>query len=99
MEHGNLIDPTSAVFRNVTHNGPRTVWCGEVKAKNRFGGYVGWAKFDLIVGKHVTHVEVLRHQDPIRFADEWDEWQRAEKVIDAKFRIHDAVCENAKPSP
>lgn len=40
-----LNDPASAQFRNVTQTvgGP---FCGEVNAKNRMGGYVGFRWFD-----------------------------------------------------
>jgi hypothetical protein len=41
---GNLRDPESARFREVTRGGEYTV-CGEVNAKNALGGYVGFRRF------------------------------------------------------
>jgi hypothetical protein len=41
----NFIDPSSATFRNLrTINNGEEV-CGEVNAKNRMGGYVGYRRF------------------------------------------------------
>lgn len=41
-----LIDPSSAQFRDVERCvGDRTVWRGEVNAKNRMGAYVGFTPF------------------------------------------------------
>jgi hypothetical protein len=43
-----LIDPSSAEFRNVR---PTSAWgiCGEVNAKNRMGGYVGFRYFKVSI--------------------------------------------------
>ncbi|CAI07131.1 hypothetical protein [Aromatoleum aromaticum] len=38
-----LFDPDSVKFRNVTLSGDRV--CGEVNARNRMGGYVGFSTF------------------------------------------------------
>jgi hypothetical protein len=38
-----LKDPDSAQFRNVVYRAPHV--CGEVNAKNGFGGYAGFKKF------------------------------------------------------
>lgn len=44
-----LKDPFSAQFRNLRRHSPHTAgWCGEVNAKNSFGGYVGWRLFSAI---------------------------------------------------
>ncbi len=40
-----LSDPGSATFRALSEKSPGTVYCGEVNAKNRMGGYVGYKKF------------------------------------------------------
>ena len=41
-----LKDPESAQFRNVQfHSGVAPVTCGEVNAKNSFGGYSGYERF------------------------------------------------------
>lgn len=43
----NLLDPSSAMFRNlqVKSFAEGYVLCGEVNAKNRYGGYVGFQPF------------------------------------------------------
>lgn len=40
-----LYDPDSAQFRNQFR------WCGEVNAKNRMGGYVGFTRY-VVLGKN-----------------------------------------------
>jgi hypothetical protein len=40
-----LKDPGSAQFRNLELNVERKVLCGQVNAKNAFGGYVGFRRF------------------------------------------------------
>ncbi|WP_415289115.1 hypothetical protein RSD66_04185 [Brevundimonas sp. S1H14] len=48
-----LLDPESAEFRNVKAEGPRV--CGQVNAKNRMGGYVGYE--DFLVGERGVILE------------------------------------------
>jgi hypothetical protein len=51
-----LIDPSSAQFRNVAVVGG---WvCGEVNAKNRFGAYVGFKPF---YGAYIDGAEAIGH--------------------------------------
>lgn len=38
-----FVDPESVQIRGAFEDGVR--WCGEVNAKNRMGGYVGWSRF------------------------------------------------------
>lgn len=41
-----LNDPDSAQFRNVKQNpNDKDVWCGELNAKNKLGGYVGFSRY------------------------------------------------------
>jgi hypothetical protein len=49
---GRLKDPESADFRNVSVAQDGLTVCGEVNAKNSFGGYVGYRPF-LTVGDYV----------------------------------------------
>ncbi len=42
-----LSDPESAQFRNIKNVG--THICGEVNAKNRFGGYTGYRRFAYVM--------------------------------------------------
>jgi hypothetical protein len=63
-----LRDPQSAMFRNVTihhrdcHSGQciddpagQVIVCGEVNAKNGFGGYTGFEGFVVWNGRVITH--------------------------------------------
>ena len=45
MVRRSLNDPESARFENVTFNAKTKFGCGVVNAKNRMGGYVGFARF------------------------------------------------------
>jgi hypothetical protein len=40
-----LIDPSSATFRNIRISPNRVAVCGEINAKNSYGGYVGYRPF------------------------------------------------------
>ena len=40
-----LTDPESAQFKNISLNKESGVTCGEVNAKNKMGGYIGFTKF------------------------------------------------------
>jgi hypothetical protein len=41
-----LNDPDSALFRDVKQSArDKEVWCGELNAKNRMGGYVGYTRY------------------------------------------------------
>jgi hypothetical protein len=40
-----LIDPASAQFRNDAYNSKTETTCGEVNAKNRMGGYIGFGPY------------------------------------------------------
>jgi len=46
-----LVDPESARFRNVVTQAKTGAVCGEMNAKNRMGGYVGFTEFYVIDGK------------------------------------------------
>ena len=40
-----MVDPGSATFQALSERTPDFAYCGEVNAKNRVGGYVGYQKF------------------------------------------------------
>lgn len=44
-----FVDPESVQIRDSFKDGAR--WCGEVNAKNRMGGYVGWDRFIAVDGR------------------------------------------------
>jgi hypothetical protein len=51
MVRNQLNDPESARFRNVFVAPDGFLVCGEINAKNRMGGYVGFRRF-IAVGEH-----------------------------------------------
>jgi len=57
-----LIDPASAQFREVTDFGSHV--CGEVNARNSFGGYTGFVRFyvkgdEVLIGQSGTDPDTL----------------------------------------
>jgi hypothetical protein len=55
---GRLLDPSSAQFQNVTITrvGRAAIFCGQVNAKNQFGGYTGYRPF-IVFGGDVSFYE------------------------------------------
>ncbi len=49
--HSSLYDPGSVTFRNVSSSKDGNTICGELNAKNRLGGYVGWKRFGVLKAK------------------------------------------------
>lgn len=49
--HSSLYDPGSVTFRNVSSSKDGDTICGELNAKNRLGGYVGWKRFGILGAK------------------------------------------------
>jgi len=48
VEFSYFYDPDSLHFKRLRHRSERPLaWCGEVNAKNRQGGYVGYKKFSV----------------------------------------------------
>ncbi|MBP5790611.1 MAG: hypothetical protein J6W29_10330 [Neisseriaceae bacterium] len=62
----NLKDPSSAQFRN------QVEFCGEVNAKNAFGGYTGFKKFIAIATKEKQVVFEDTFDDPNIFVELWN---------------------------
>lgn len=62
---GHLKDPKSATFRNLFYTGKAV--CGEVNAKNGFGGYTGFQPF---INRGTI---VVMPEDPV-FAEAWKEF-------------------------
>lgn len=80
-----LKDPDSAQFRNVVAyrhpNAAGYVFCGEVNAKNAFGGYSGHERF---VGNPIT--AALESMDPKEFQKGWDQFcNPSRRVEDARW--------------
>lgn len=79
-----LNDPDSAVFRNhvPAKRGGEGIWCGEVNARNRMGGMVGFTKYVVEVNPDRS----LAVLDQVDFDDGADDTFRG------KWRL---MCEGA----
>lgn len=62
----NLKDPESVKFRNV-NNG-----CGELNAKNSFGGYIGFKRF--LVKPQTLEIIIEDQDDNVAFEPLWDKF-------------------------
>ena len=64
-----LKDPSSARYQNLTYRtrGPLGVVCGEVNARNSFGGYTGFKDFIAIADHSVTFED-----GSVRFVRRWN---------------------------
>lgn len=74
-----LFDPESARFRNA-FRGPNStlVWCGEVNARNRMGGFTGYSRYIVLLAAHAprdpAQADVLldqRSTDEATFEGRW----------------------------
>lgn len=80
-----LKDPDSAQFQNVKG------YCGEVNAKNSYGGYTGFKRFISVDGNTVIESD---EDDPLEFALGWEAYcsknkslneERVACIVDAKM--------------
>ncbi len=68
-------DPDSLQFRNESYFGPWSKsgdYCGQVNAKNRVGGYVGYRYFQVIGG--VEGTPTFWDEKPIPDVCDYEEW-------------------------
>jgi hypothetical protein len=65
-----LRDPDSARFRNVFSSQGFAATCGEVNARNGFGGYTGFSKF---VADHKDSSVYFESKLGVLFQDVWTE--------------------------
>lgn len=63
-----LFDPESAIFSNITTRNDFV--CGEVNAKNRWGGYTGKRRFISTIEKN-TPRPMIEHEDNIAYFNEY----------------------------
>lgn len=84
--HDGLNDPASAQFRKLNFNPAGGTVCGEVNAKNRMGGYVGFTPF------YVVNGAVRIHPDPN--AEFFDEFERREheRSLKSFASMWDTLC-------
>lgn len=96
-KHSDLVDPSSAMFRNLTFKGgdytDTETWCGEINAKNQMAGYFGWIPF---------HVKA--YQDGKVFVDLLTPTRLSDTETDRKLakldeELHEIYCRDAQPAP
>jgi hypothetical protein len=60
IKHSNLKDPYSTKFRNIFHyeDSGVNIYCGQINAKNGFGGYTGWSYFTLRKSSAEVTIEI-----------------------------------------
>jgi hypothetical protein len=89
IEGSDLFDPHSAQFRNLLYRKSSIDerWCGELNAKNRFGGYVGWKRF---------RVDIIGSGDPIIMISERVEADREAKAV---ADLYFSACDELQPAP
>lgn len=99
-KHSDLVDPGSAMFRNITyHSYLWDTWCGEINAKNRMGGYVGWKPFDVTVHKDgKVFVTVLQPKE-VPFGATTEVRERIENLNRVLAEIYESDCRNAQSAP
>ena len=99
IKHSNFVDPGSVMFRNVTSRSDLwDIWCGEINAKNRMGGYVGWKPFSVTVHKDgEVFVTVLQPEEP-----EYGASTAMKNAIENFNKVHEDIykseCRDTQPS-
>lgn len=89
IEGSDLFDPHSTQFRELVYRKTSIDerWCGEVNAKNRFGGYVGWKRF---------RVDIVGSGDPIILISERVEMDPVAKQV---TDVYYSACDELEPAP
>ena len=88
-----LIDSDSMKVRNITYNDDRDVMCGEVNAKNRLGGYVGFNYFyvDISEGRKYASIsdgsEDYFHSSFCRYRNELTEEIKNELTEEIEYEL------------
>jgi len=99
-KHSDFIDPSSAIFRNITYGndkfGVSDIYCGEINAKNRMGGYVGWKPFRVSVFKDGEVFVILLEPMEIPFRASADLQDKIEKLNTGKAESYESDCRNTQ---
>jgi hypothetical protein len=89
IDGSDLFDPHSAQFRNLLYRKSSIDerWCGEINAKNRYGGYVGWKRF---------RVDIVGSGDPIIMISERVE---TDVIAQQMADVYYSACDELEPAP
>jgi hypothetical protein len=97
IKHSDLIDPGSAMFRNITSSDNRKIWCSEINVKNGMGGYVGWKPFEIkVIEDGTVFVAILTPTHiPLNATSEYKKGlEDGDKYLARRYH---SDCENTKP--
>lgn len=99
IDHSNLVDPNSSIFRNVTYKEKENQqWCGEINAKNKLGGYTGWVPFKVVVGENQKVSASILQLREIP-ADATEELKISlENLNKSLIDIHNLICKDSEPA-
>lgn len=100
---GDLYDPQSAIFKNVTVDKMSNLWCGQINAKNRLGGYVGWRPFDMkVLSDGRVSLQIFDATALVPRATSGSQPTSEDLEYQAKYelgRLHDSRCKGLRPAP
>lgn len=98
-KHSDFIDPSSAMFRNITYRAELwDTYCGEINTKNRLGGFVGWKPFNVTVHKDgKVFVGVLQTKE-VPFGASANLRDSIEKLNRSRAELYEWGCRDAQPA-
>lgn len=101
-KHSDFIDPSSAIFRDVTYGddkfGVSDIYCGEINAKNRMGGYVGWKPFRVSVFKDGKVFVIMLKVMEIPFGASAELQDKIEKLNIRRAELYKSDCQSKQPA-
>lgn len=103
-KNSDLVDPSSAIFRNVTYRtnppslGLWDTYCGEINAKNRIGGYVGWKPFKITDLKDGKVFIILLQPKEVPFSASVHQRDSIEKLNKNSADSFESDCRDSQPA-
>jgi hypothetical protein len=106
IKHSDLVDPSSAIFRNITFDGlVGNTWCGEINVKNGMGGYTGWKPFHLLIFKDGTVsfsllqlLEDESDENEEHYERNKERSERNKRINGLTIKIHEGFCKDGQPT-
>jgi hypothetical protein len=100
-KHSELVDPASAMFRNITYRelSFSTEWCGEINAKNRFGGYVGWTQFMVKAYKDGDVSVIVLQLSDASLEPNVEKRDALAELNRGLAEVHAMLCQGGQPAP
>lgn len=99
IDHSDLIDPESSIFRNVTYEEKENQeWCGEINAKNKLGGYTGWVPFKVIVRENEKISASILQLEEIPVNATKNLKISIEDLNKSLINLHNLTCKDFEPA-